>query len=1053
MLRKWLAIQAPKDKGGRPKKRQSGPGRSLKKTVPAADPATAAPRVGTPAALLASPQLLQRPKKKAQTYHCWTSGKGLEIVRSLVREWLDLPGPRTTRIKVEGMSQRRFMKAAKAKFGIPRSSLYPYLLNDREKRRPIGGDERGGQGHKQILSKEQRQLVIETIQLRDRQNQGMSRRDAIALIQDVAPGATKAQAQNTWAHTVKPGAQKNNQLTGTVTAQKTTSKRSNINIPQQLRFHNLVEGCDKRHIEQNLDDDSGVDFASVQKFFKVNLDEQNFMASDGKVRIIGDKGIKKHETELSDSRVSCTALFVGSAGDTKGPVQLLLAGRERKLGYNDACLRLLGCPEGSHITMTPTAFMTDDAWEEITPFLIKGIRAMPVIRDHPLWWVRLSLDGFKSHVNSASSMKLFQEAKIDILKEEADSSQVNQPFDRDPALDEKRIGRDLMSCLRLAVRVLDQWKLVHIIAEAHRVLPKGSWERSFKRCNLHPDHRVGFVDWCERIMPELQCGSKFEIEDTDTDRRALLPPWWRNLAQTTKEQAAAIASKYHYDWGCQELLQELMGEPVSFSKSQLHQVPLCVRVEEMYGIGTSVHTNAEVVESSGTAPVAAAAVAAAAVAAEAPLADISILGRTHGLQMYQLVPQKLKQEITDLKADLADAKAETVAADALLKEAAVEEEGEGEEGTGGSKNVLQWKRALKRAKAESTSIQERLTKTQLKLFDHMCKYKNRMATNNQRKPSYLKYALNMIAKDSPIDYEIRPEQVEIIAPSDHDLHVGMVMREQLDHSGRNGKRRVASRRLNVMGQVNAYCEHANSAEKIHALESQLRLKQGLVRIEELERSAAKKKKSDVDALLRTKLAGGLQKLARGDTVKQLTVLEIQAVAYFEFQKKLKGKKAAIVAKFNEIAVVGAGASEYYSRALAAALARSKVVAAPVPKKRKAARTANKDLAKKQKRGPIHITADSGSKSGSGDESESGDDISLSDLVAIAQQRGAAGSGGVGEEAWEFEVWFGDPYYDWFKGRVIEKEEEPGVRSRVLFEDGDEQWLDLAVEKTRFIGVD
>ena len=168
----------------------------------------------------------------------------------------------------------------------------------------------------------------------------------------------------------------------------------------------------------NTDDGTGIKFGDVQAHIKVNLDEQCFMGSDGKLKIIGDAEKKKHERELSDSRESITALFVGSAADTKGPTMFCLAGKKCKVGYNDATLRMLGCKKGSHIAMTPTAFMTDAAWEELTPRLIEGIRAMPVVCDHPDWWVRLSLDGFKSHVNSAASMQAFRDAKITIVKEE-----------------------------------------------------------------------------------------------------------------------------------------------------------------------------------------------------------------------------------------------------------------------------------------------------------------------------------------------------------------------------------------------------------------------------------------------------------------------------------------------------------------------------------------------------------------------------------------------------------------------------------------------------------
>lgn len=33
--------------------------------------------------------------------------------------------------------------------------------------------------------------------------------------------------------------------------------------------------------------------------------------------------------------------------------------------------------------MMPTAFMTEEAWEEITPAVVKGYRSMPIIEANP----------------------------------------------------------------------------------------------------------------------------------------------------------------------------------------------------------------------------------------------------------------------------------------------------------------------------------------------------------------------------------------------------------------------------------------------------------------------------------------------------------------------------------------------------------------------------------------------------------------------------------------------------------------------------------------------
>ena len=62
---------------------------------------------------------------------------------------------------------------------------------------------------------------------------------------------------------------------------------------------------------------------------------------------------------------------------------------------------------------------------------------MPVIRDHPDWWVFLSLDGFGYHVSVDAANGNFTKLKIWIAKEETDTSQTCQAYDQLQAKKEK----------------------------------------------------------------------------------------------------------------------------------------------------------------------------------------------------------------------------------------------------------------------------------------------------------------------------------------------------------------------------------------------------------------------------------------------------------------------------------------------------------------------------------------------------------------------------------------------------------------------------------------
>ena len=80
--------------------------------------------------------------------------------------------------------------------------------------------------------------------------------------------------------------------------------------------------------------------------------------------------------------------------------------------------------------MTPSTYMTDDAWLELVPHLCKSIREMNVIKEHQHCWVILSLDLYGSHVNVQRAHKILSAHKILVMKEEADTSYVNQAYDQ-----------------------------------------------------------------------------------------------------------------------------------------------------------------------------------------------------------------------------------------------------------------------------------------------------------------------------------------------------------------------------------------------------------------------------------------------------------------------------------------------------------------------------------------------------------------------------------------------------------------------------------------------
>jgi hypothetical protein len=102
----------------------------------------------------------------------------------------------------------------------------------------------------------------------------------------------------------------------------------------------------------------------------------------------------------------------GVAAGHNGPTVLLLKGKKRKSGFNENFLRQEGCELGSTICMTENAYMTEEAWEGMAPSIVKGYRALPVVKDNPQWLMIEIFDGFGAHLTNLNALKQRAEAKI-----------------------------------------------------------------------------------------------------------------------------------------------------------------------------------------------------------------------------------------------------------------------------------------------------------------------------------------------------------------------------------------------------------------------------------------------------------------------------------------------------------------------------------------------------------------------------------------------------------------------------------------------------------------
>ena len=201
--------------------------------------------------------------------------------------------------------------------------------------------------------------------------------------------------------------------------------------------------------------------------FVICTDEACLLATPtGQVKVFGDKLKTKHERILSDSRVSITIVRTAATRGATGPTHFLIEGVKVKAGYTPAWLLRHGAAPGSGIIGTPTAFMTEEAWLGMAEERAKGIRAMPVIKDHPEWWVLDIMGGFVPHFMNPKALAIYWAHKIRQGKEEGNTSQVNQLYDQDPAKKDKVALRSGADMLRQAASVsnggVDQWGLVAV---------------------------------------------------------------------------------------------------------------------------------------------------------------------------------------------------------------------------------------------------------------------------------------------------------------------------------------------------------------------------------------------------------------------------------------------------------------------------------------------------------------------------------------------------------------------------------------------------------------
>lgn len=234
-----------------------------------------------------------------------------------------------------------------------------------------------------IITVEQCGHLCNAIKARDFGNKGMDCKEVVDLIAQLGQVSLKS-ADNHFCWLVREKKLPDLKCNGKVVkAQKTTTSRSQVHMEQQLCWHSLIDFMNEKVTELNQ---PAEEFAKVHAHFIGNIDETGVMANSGSVHVIGCSLRKKIEKNMDDCRDSITIVRSGTASGEQDPLIFLAAGEMMdKTILKD--LEALGCPKGSTIIMTPSAYMTDETWFKVVPHLCKGLRALPVVCDHPDWCV------------------------------------------------------------------------------------------------------------------------------------------------------------------------------------------------------------------------------------------------------------------------------------------------------------------------------------------------------------------------------------------------------------------------------------------------------------------------------------------------------------------------------------------------------------------------------------------------------------------------------------------------------------------------------------------
>ena len=158
----------------------------------------------------------------------WSQGEDAKRLQAAVADWDHKSGEWLS--LTPSMSLHMYARCV----GISKTVLHKYTHPDPERRQQLGSHA----GNPTLVNAEVQQFAVQVLCRRDRGNEALSNRDAAELLHDLVPTLKLEQVQNCLRQTVRPRFA--SVLTNIVKAQASTSKRSQVTVAQQYRWHQVI---------------------------------------------------------------------------------------------------------------------------------------------------------------------------------------------------------------------------------------------------------------------------------------------------------------------------------------------------------------------------------------------------------------------------------------------------------------------------------------------------------------------------------------------------------------------------------------------------------------------------------------------------------------------------------------------------------------------------------------------------------------------------------------------------------------------------------------------